>query len=150
MTEPVSNHLKRYNLLIGEIDSVYHEFSLSLGLCDSVSMVLYALYTNGGHCLLKDICRLSGRSKQTINSAVRSLEKEKLIALENVNGKNKLVKLTEDGKKFSENTVSKIVKAENEIFDGWSAEDKEKYLMLTERYLDALEAKSKKIKEEKQ
>ena len=69
-----SKEMRRYNHLVGEIDGVYHEMSLRLGLSDSAMIVLYTLCDSGGPCPLRDICRRSGLSKQTVNSALRKLE----------------------------------------------------------------------------
>lgn len=83
--------LQRINWLISETDSLYHQASLKIGLSDSASRILYALYTRGGSCLLSDIYKDSGISKQTVNSALRKLEKEGVIRLEQYHGKAKKV-----------------------------------------------------------
>lgn len=142
----VSNDMKRYNHLIGEIEAVYHDISLKLGLSDSTMIVLYSICNNGDSCLLKDICHQSGVSKQTINSAIRKLEAENIVYLESINSKNKMVCLTEKGKHLANNTAIKVIETENNIFASWPKEDVEKYLGLTERYLNALKEKAENIK----
>ena len=86
-----SKNLKRYNHLLGEIDGAYHEASLKLGMSDSVSKILYTICNAGGSCLLNDICKQTGLSKQTVNSAIRNLEADEIIYLKAVNGKAKNV-----------------------------------------------------------
>ena len=66
----ISKEMKRYNYLVGEIDAVYHEASLKLGLSDSALNILYAICDAGEGCLLQEICFYTGISKQTINSAL--------------------------------------------------------------------------------
>lgn len=134
----ISQEMKRYNHLLGEIDSIYHESSLKLGITDSVSKILYTICIVGNSCLLNDICKRTGLSKQTVNSALRKLEDENIIYLEAVNGKSKKVCLTENGITFSQKTAWQIIKMENDIFDSWSHEDVKKYLELTEKYLSSL------------
>ena len=73
--------MRRFNNLLGEIDAAYHEANQRLGLTDSAMQVLYVLCNDGGESLLSRICRISGASKQTINSALRGLEKEDYIRL---------------------------------------------------------------------
>ena len=63
-----SKSMKRFNHLLGEMDAAYHEMSLKLGLPDSAMIVLYTICDNGECCLLQDICRRSGLSKQTPES----------------------------------------------------------------------------------
>lgn len=143
-----SNELRRYNYLINEIKAAYHEISSTLGLSDSSMVVLYTVCDNGGSCMLKEIYRNSGISKQTINSALRKLESEDIIYLESAGMKKKKVCLTENGKSLSDHTAGKIIEMENAIFSSWTKEDVEKYLELTERYLLDLKASSSKLKTE--
>ena len=140
-----SKEFKHYNHLINEIEGTYHEMSLKLGLPDSSMIVLYTISNHGDHCPLADICRQSGLSKQTINSALRKLEADGVIRLEMAGSKNKTVYLTEAGKELAQKTALRIITAENEIFADWPAEDVEKYLELTERFLTALKEKAKGV-----
>lgn len=149
----ISNELKRYNHLIGEIGAAYHEISLKLGLSDSAMNILYTILEHGGECPLQEICRLSGLSKQTINSSVRKLESEGIVRLELRNSENrktgeasfpwrKKVCLTEKGQIFAEQTAGQVLQIENDIFASWPQEDVLKYIQLTETYLLALRSKS--------
>lgn len=75
MKNLMTTQVKRFNYLMNEIDTAYHEAALKLGLSDSASMILYTICNLGGSCLLSDIYGLSGISRQTLNSALRKLEK---------------------------------------------------------------------------
>jgi predicted transcriptional regulator len=66
---------------------------------------VYTICNFGESCLLTDICHLTGLSKQTVNSALRKLEKEGTIHLESVIAKSKRVCLTESGKALSKKTA---------------------------------------------
>ncbi|MDE7014496.1 MAG: MarR family transcriptional regulator [Kineothrix sp.] len=145
MENHISPALKRYNYLFGETDAIYHEIAFKLGLSDSASRILYAICDNGTSCLLQDICKYSGLSKQTVNSAIRKLEAEGIIYLEAAGSKNKKVCLTKNGEKLAERTACKILQAENDIFASWPQEDVQKYLELTEAFLLALREKAKHI-----
>ena len=140
-----STAMKRYNHLLGEIDSVYHEMSQKLGLSDSAMIILYTICNSGDRCPLQDICRLSGISKQTINSAIRKLEAENIVYLAPDGGKNKTVCLTDKGKELAGRTALRILEAENAIFASWPAIDLEKYLALTEKFLAKLREKARDI-----
>ena len=127
--------LKRYNHLVGEIDAVYHEASLKLGMSDSVSKILYTICNVGSSCLLHDICKQTGLSKQTVHSAIRNLEAKEMVTLELVGGKSKKVCLTEKGEIFAQKTARRLIDMENSILSSWPKEDVQKYLELTERFL---------------
>lgn len=129
------NRMRRYNHLLGELQAVYHEASVKLGVSDSVSIILYTICDEGGDCPIHTICRQSGLSKQTVNSALRRLEKEGLIYLKAVDKKSKTVCLTEKGETFAAKTSMKILEMENDVLRSWSAQDVENYLILTERFL---------------
>lgn len=140
-----SEEMHRFTYLIGETDNTYHELALKVGLSDSAMLVLYTLSDIGGECSLQTICSFSGLAKQTINSALRKLEKEDVVILKQQNGKNKNAKLTDKGVKLAENTVAKIMKIENEIMESWTKEEVQQYLSLTERYLNMLKEKMEEM-----
>lgn len=140
-----SKHLKRYNHLIGELEATYHEAALKIHLSDSVTKILYTICNVGESCLLSEICKQTGLSKQTVNSAIRSLEAENIIFLKAVNGKAKMVCLTEKGKVFASDTAVKIIEIENEILASWDEKDVYKYMELTERFLQCLKEKVEKL-----
>lgn len=137
--------MKRYNYLLGEMEAAYHGMSLRLGLSDSASMILYAICEEGESRLLSDIRRLSGLSKQTVNSSIRKLEAEGILYLEKADSKSKKVCLTAEGKALAERTVLRIQQAENNILASWPRQDVEKYLELTENFLAALREEAAKM-----
>lgn len=140
--------LKRYNYLLGEIEAVYHEISLQMGLSDSVSRILYAICDEGDRCPLSLICRRTGLSKQTVNSALRRLEEEGAVRLEAVNGRAKEVCLTGAGRTLADRTARRIMEMENQILAGWAPWEMEQYLELTERFLHSLQSRAAAFQEE--
>lgn len=133
--------LQRYTYLQGEIDGVYHEIALKMGLSDSAMIILYTLYTHENACPLQTICQRSGLAKQTINSALRKLEADGTLYLAPDGARSKRVCLTEAGQRLAERTVCRLMAAENDIFAAWPQADAEKYLALSEKYLSALREK---------
>ena len=139
----ISAQMQRFNLLMSEIDTVYHDAALKLGMSDSQMLVLYTLCSFDGECMLGDIT--SGASKQTVNSALRKLESGGIVYLESFEGRKKKVYLTEKGKQLAKDTVFRVIKAENEIFESWSDEEKSIYIDLTQRYLVDFKEKVKEL-----
>lgn len=131
------NHLKeihKINYLNQEMDALYHQSSLKLGISDSVSMVMYTIYDRGNECKLLDIYKSTGISKQTINSAIRQLETKGILYLEMYNGKQKKVMLTEKGKCFVEQTAARLFQAESDTFNDWTEEEISTYIGLMEKH----------------
>ena len=135
------DELKRFNHLTGEIEALYHEAALKLGMSDSAMNILYTICNVGDNCLLSDICRLSGTSKQTIHSAVRILENDGIVYLEAKFGRKKAVCLTEKGKAKVQATVARVIEIENQIFSSWTKSEREEYLRLTKDYMLAFKEK---------
>lgn len=134
-----------FNYLISETNAAYHEAALKLGMSDSMMQILYAICNSGDSCLLSDICRLSGTSKQTINSALRKLERENIVYLEASGGRKKRVCFTPKGKALAENTVVRLIEIENSIFESWPQDQREQYLELTRSYLLSFREKIQNI-----
>lgn len=138
-----NTQMKRFNLLMSEIDNAYHQAAKKLGLSDSAMLILYTLSSSDGECLLGDITLCVG--KQTVNSALRKLEADGIVETEPSGGRKKKLRLTEKGEQFAEDTVSRLIRIENEIFDEWSAEDKAAYIELTKQYLTRFKEKMKDL-----
>lgn len=145
MNIKISESLKHFNYLQSELDAVYHEASLKLGMSDSSTIILYTLCNEGGSCLLNDICVLTCLSKQTINSSIRKLEADDILYLKASDGKRKMVFLTEKGKQLCEQTVAKIINIENRIFDSWSSEAKQQYFDAIHNYVAAFKNELKNL-----
>lgn len=145
MPEIITEEMKCFNYLTSEIDAAYHEAALKLGLSDSAMLILYIICNNGESCMLNDICKLSGTSKQTINSSLRKLESEGIVYLERFNGRRKKVCLTDKGKDLINNTVVHLIRIENEIFSSWTKTERETYIQLTQKYLTTFKDKIKEL-----
>ena len=137
--------LSRINLIMAETDGVYHDAAVRLGLSDSALRILYALRTQGGGCDLSGLPRLTGLTKQTINSALRKLEQEGVVTLSAAGGRKKRLCLTEKGHILTEQTVDRLMGLENAIFDHWPEQDMQLFLELNQRYLTQLREKIKEL-----
>lgn len=129
-----TKEIHRINYVTAELDSLYHISSRKLGITDSVSMVLYAIYDAGGECPLSDIYKRSGISKQTINSAIRGLETDGILYLEQYRGRAKKAVLTEKGKAYVQKTAARLYQAEVDAFHTWTEEEIDTYIRLMEKY----------------
>lgn len=134
MASNYSEMMYRMNCLASDLDSLYHQAAQKIGVSDSVMFVLYSLYENQGRILLNDIRKITGISKQTLNSAIRKLENEEIIYLEQKSGRAKTVCLTEKGKEYVDHTVARLFTAECNVFTGWTTEEIRQYLYFMEKF----------------
>lgn len=145
MIKNINSEMKRFNYLMTEIDAAYHEAALKLGLSDSAMMILYTICNNGNECMLHDIIRLSGISKQTVNSALRKLENDGIVFTQPAGGRAKKLCLTEKGIPVAKDTVYKIIEIENKIFGSWKRQELDMYIGLTQSYLNSFREEIKKL-----
>ena len=130
--------MREYTHISGEISSLYHEVAVKIGISDSAMDILYVICANGSRCLQAELCKLTGMSRQTVNSAIRKLEKDEIVYLEQGQGRNTIVCLTEMGQKFSEEKIFPIFEMEKKIWNEWTDEEQQQYLMFQQNYRDAL------------
>ena len=128
--------LNRFNYLLGETEALYHEMAHALGVSDSAMKILYAVCDAGEPCPLQEVRRRSGLTKQTVNSALRKLEGEGILYLENTHRRGKQVRLTEAGRALAAHTALPVIDMETAVFGAWAPEDVQTYLALTERFLN--------------
>lgn len=137
--------INKINYMCFEVEALYHQASLKLGISDSVSIVLYTVYDIGERCLLSDIYKKTGISRQTVNSAIRSLETDGILYLEQHTGRSKRIVLTDKGKNFVERTIGKLRLAEIQAFEAWTKEEINTYIHLLEKYADCFRKQVEKM-----
>ena len=133
------NIRQRLNKMNNELNGLYHDISVKLGLSDSESMVMYMLYDTQEPLTQSDIVKATGLSKQTLNSAIRKLEKEGVIILEKINEKSKKIVMTEKGQVLIAQKIKPLVDMEDHVLDTWTEEDRLKYLELVEKFKEQFE-----------
>lgn len=137
--------LKMYNQIYKEMDIVYHDYAKKCGLSDMAYWILYSITESDKYFTQRDFCNEWFFAPQTVNSALKDLEKKDIIFLEPVSGnkKNKLIKPTENGKKFIERFIMPLIKTECESFETLSTTECELMLSITKKYISILKEKVK-------
>lgn len=137
------NHLKKYNQICKEMDIVYHTYAKSCGLSDMAYWILYSIAESDKYFTQRDFCGDWFFAPQTVNSALKDLEKKDIIFLESVPGnkKNKLIKPTKNGQKFIDCVIVPLIEKECESFDSLSKEECELMLSTTQKYISILKNK---------
>ena len=73
MSTKTNDFLREFNRLEKELNDLYHDVALKMGISDSAFSIFYILYTLGDGCLQKDICYEIFANKQTVNSSTASI-----------------------------------------------------------------------------
>ena len=147
MKKDYSDPLATFNQLYKEMDEIYHQYARDHGMSDTAMWLLYSLCLSDTPYTQREICSEWYYPPQTLNSALKTLERQGLIALESVPGnqKNKLVVLTEQGNSVVQQMIAPLVAAERQSFMELQESEKEALLSLTQKYVDLLQSNIRKI-----
>ena len=127
--------------LYNMIDKLYHEYARGCGLSDCAYWMLYDLESAGGAMPQRELAEQWCYSKQTISSALKSLESKGLVVLDYEEGsrRSKVVALTDAGRAFSRRRIVPAMEAEKRAFMTLGASERFELLRLVRRYASALE-----------
>lgn len=101
----------------------------------------------GNGCLQKDIVNQYYLNKQTINYAVKNLEKNGYIYLEKGHGRNMHIYLTPMGEKFAREKIVPVIEAEDKVFERMTEEEGRLFLELNKKYNEIFIDEINKLKE---
>lgn len=141
----LSDDQQAFNRFYKEMDELYHEIALKMGLSDSAFVILYTLCTLGDGCLQRDICGQAFMTKQTIHSSIWKLERAGYLRLEPGRGRDKQIFLTSEGRKVVAEKIFPVIEMERRTFERMTSQERKDYLRLTEKILGGLREESSKI-----
>lgn len=130
-----------------EFDELYHKIAVHFNLSDSCFWVLYVLYESKQPCTQKQICDYWYYNKQTINSAIKHLEKLGYVnkGYEENNKMNKKIGLTSLGLELAENSVKKVIEMEDRAFISVKEKDLDTVIELMQKPLTAFKAEVNEV-----
>lgn len=115
-----------YMQISKELDQVYHQVAVDLGISDSVHCLLYTLWELGDGLTPSQLYAEWSLNKQTGHSAIMWLERRGLVRL--VPGqedrRQKTVCLTAKGQEYARQVIVPFIKAEQAAFDALTDEEK--------------------------
>ncbi len=129
---------REYTRVAGEINALYHDAAVKMGISDTVMNILYVICENGNQCLQSEISKSTGISRKTINSALQKMIKDGYVVLQAGKGRNTIVSLTKQGEEFAAVRIYPLFDMEKKIWNEWTKEEQEQYLHLTAKYRDGL------------
>lgn len=146
METNVMSQIIRFNLLFKRYDDIYRKAARKFDMPELSLWILYVLRGNPV-CTQKDIVDQLLQSKQSIHSALKSLELDGYVEMEyhENNHKSKYIYLTEKGEALAEKTADKIVAAENIAFRCLNNTERENFLDLFERLTQFMDDEMNKI-----
>ena len=143
MSQTRSDPLAAFNQLYKEMDEIYHLYAKRCGISDAAFWLLYSLHEAGASRVQytqRELCAEWHYPPQTINSALKNLERKGLLSLEPVPGnqKNKRIVLREAGQRLVEQIIVPLVRSEQKSFRELPEEERSALLSLTRKYVELL------------
>lgn len=132
-----SEELKENNRIYREVDGMYHELCVKMGLSDSAFLILYSIVEMEGNCSQREIADRCCISRKTINSSVKNLEKEGFVTLESGAGRDKQIVLTKRGEQFVQEKIFPIMEVEDNAFLEMEPDERRELLRLNAKYAEA-------------
>lgn len=132
---PLSPEMRRCNRIYKEFEDLYRETDRWAGLSASAFVILYHLLDLGDGCLQRDICAEAFVSKQTVNSSIRTLERQGLIRLQPGRGRDMHIHFTEKGRRLAEEKILPAMEVENRTLEELG-EDAALMLSLQQKHLE--------------
>ncbi|MCI8331309.1 MAG: winged helix DNA-binding protein [Clostridiales bacterium] len=139
MNEQTYGRLLAYNSLLKELDDIYRHAAKNTGLSECTLWILYTLRVEPTPSTQSEIGRFLCQPKQTVNSALKKMEKEGLIEFFYANDrKNKRIRLTDAGKALAAQTADKVIRAEYAALCGLSEQEQAAFIRLFQQYIRLL------------
>lgn len=129
-----------FDRMLNGLDRIYSEFARTCGLSDCAYWMLVDTSTAGGSIAVSRLTSEWFYSKQTINSAIKTLTARGFATLEFAEGsrKNKVVSLTEEGRRFAKRYAMPAQGAEQRAFDALEPWEQREIMRLIGKFSQVL------------
>lgn len=125
-----------YTKINKEFDELYHKLAVHYNLSDSDFWILYSLYENKQPCSQIEICNDWYFNKQTINSAIKKLEKLGYVNKGNSENSKK-ISLTPLGLQIAEKSIKEVMKIEDIAFSKINEKELDNIIYLLQKVLSS-------------
>ena len=138
---PKTNDLHiTYSRSSKELEQLYHAYARHAGVSDAALWLLYVIRLGGNNLTQAAICADWHYPPQTINSALKRLEAQGLVAPAPATGsrRDKAVHLTAEGEKTVEHVIDPLIDAERAALADLVPKERTALVSLSQRYLSLL------------
>ncbi len=116
--------------------ALYDEYAKCHGMMMKTLLVVNVLFYAKDGLTQTEICRRTFQSKQTVNLIVKHLLADNYVTVREVpeNRRNKMVRMTREGRAYCENVVRHITWAEDTAMSMFTPEEQEQLIDLSRRF----------------
>ena len=139
--------LRTFNSIHKETDAIYSELAKKTGLSDCAFWLMYSIREADEICTQKDFCGQWTMSKQTVNSALKTLEKKGYLALKSseTDKRSKNITLTDKGIEFASQHIDIVFKLEQCAFQRMSDAERVVLIESSRKYQELLREEVKHV-----
>lgn len=130
-----------------ETDRLYYKLARDCGLSETAYWILYDIVMSGGSASQQAIAQAHSMSRQTVNSALKSLERKGYVVISFAEGsrRSKAVTLTEAGQDFCNRRIVPGIEAERNAFNALPEADRVEFVRLGREYAAAVRAEVERL-----
>lgn len=147
--KPEVTSVRELDVLYQKTDKVYYELARGCGLSETAYWILYAVEVSGGAATQARIAEEFSYSRQTVNSALKTLEARGLVELTSSEGdrRAKAVSFTPAGRAFADERIAPAIEAEDRAFRTLSPSERAEFLRLADAYARAIDSELTRLRE---
>jgi len=148
--EGIRRDLERFNMTFKASDDLYRTAAHRFSMPECALWILYSLLLADCPLTQKALCERMLQPKQSVNTALKKLAQEGLVALaaSESDRRSKLVMLTEKGTAFAQDTAGRIIAAEARVFERMESSERSAIIALYEKYNRLLQEEMQRMSEE--
>ena len=145
--EKLAAQMRVLNQTYKEMDEIFHNYAKAVGLSDAVFGILYSLWDRGTPYPQRELCEDWCYPPQTINSALKALEKQGIVELVFApeSRKSKEIHLTAAGQALAQKVVVPFKQAENSALLGLSEYEREMMVLTLKKHLSLFRQETDRI-----
>ncbi len=133
--------LREINTIFKETDAIYNNLAKQSGLSDCSFWIMYSLRDLEGECTQKELCDQWTFNKQTVNSAIKGLEKSGYVVLTSSkeDKRSKHIRLSEQGILFAQENIDFVFKLEEFALQRMSPSQRDAMIEINRAYQGMLQ-----------
>lgn len=130
-------HIDQFHTQIKEFIGVYRQVAATYSISENEFWVWQSLIMEEGEQTQQRLCSTWSLPKQTVNSIIAHMILKKYVRLEKKpREKAKIIRLTDEGRKYGQTLIGPIIQAENRAFAHISPEEFAQMIQVMQRYTE--------------
>lgn len=138
MVEEIKSYVNRFNELYKKCNDLTRSVARQLNISECALWILSSLAVTDTPLTQSNLGQQLSQPRQTIHSAIKTLESKEIIQLVSLEGnqKEKQVVLTNLGEQYVQSNIMPVLEAERAIFARMGKKESEELIRLMQKYVE--------------